>query len=389
MANVRRDYYEVLGISKGASESEIKHAFRKLSMQFHPDKQAGKSDAEKKEAEEKFKEIAEAYEVLSNKDKRAQYDQFGFDGPQSFGSKESGVDINEFMRRHASMFRGFGMAGGFDFGDFGFNEDDLRQNSEPPSQFVPEDGRHVSKNIDIDFKTSISGCTKEFDINATEQCPECNGSGIDNDAGIETCDMCHGSGMYTRKMGFTIIQQTCPKCHGHGHSAKPCKRCNGEKRIQTQKHVKLKIPAGIDNGQKLRVKDLGECGVCGGANGNLYVNVFVRSCSLFQRIGNNIKTKAYVSPIVATFGGTIEVPSPYGYCKLKVQPKTQSGAIATVKGKGINGLGNLIVELVIEPFNNLTSEQKKQLEAFSKTMTDNNFPLAEKAKQEAQAYFAN
>lgn len=382
MAN-RRDYYEVLGVKKDASDADIKSAFRKLSMKWHPDKQVGKSDAEKKEAEDKFKEIAEAYDVLSDKDKRAQYDQFGFDGPQSFGG--SGMDMHDFMRRHASMFGDmfdFGMGGG---SPFGFRFGGMHQ-QQPSSPFVPEDGSHISMNLEIDFKTSISGCTKEFDLNLTEQCPTCNGSGIDNSAGIDTCPMCNGTGMYTMSRGFAMISQTCPKCHGAGHSAKPCPKCHGEKRVQVKKHLKLKVPAGVDNGQKLRVKDFGVCGVCGGANGNLYVNIYVKPCSLFERIGNNIKTKAYVSPIVATLGGTIEVPSPYGYCKLKVPPKTQSGATATVKGKGVNG-GNLQVELVIEPFNNLSNEQKKLLEELEKTMTKDNFPLSEKAKQESTAYF--
>lgn len=380
----KQDYYDILGVNKNATDDEIKHAFRKLSRIHHPDMQSGKSDDEKKYHEEKFKEIAEAYEVLSDKSKRANYDQFGFEGPSSFGG--GGMDMGEFMRRHASMFRGFGFGFGDDddgFNPFGFGG--MRQaHREAPDPNQPENGRNIQTRIEIDFKQAVNGMTKEFDISLSKPCPECNGTGVEKGSSIEQCPHCHGQGMLMQQQrtpfGMSITQSMCPYCHGSGYSVKRCKKCNGERRIPSKKHIKLKIPAGIDTGERLRLKGMGECGVCGGADGNLYADIVVKKSELFERYGAHVTIHVPISPIVATLGGKIEVPSPYGYVKVSVPASIKSGYQLVVKGKGIKtdvNTGNLVVVLDIEGMTKLTDEQKELLEKLSKTITDEN--VVEKA----------
>jgi len=391
MAN-KRDYYEVLGINKNASESDIKSSFRKLSRQYHPDMQSGKSDAEKKSAEEKFKEIAEAYEVLSDKDKRANYDQFGFNGPQmqnGFG----GFDMNDFMSRHASMFSGMFSHG---FNPFGFGFDEDRQFAKStPNPNSPEDGRNVQVNVKISFKEMISGCTKTFDLNISDPCPECNGTGVEKGSKVEKCQYCHGQGMITEKTqhGFMISMTTmpCPHCHGQGYSMKVCKRCNGQKRIPAKKHISVKIPQGISDGQRLRLKGMGECGVCGGQNGHLYANVIIENSNLFERNGVNVTIKMPISPLIAALGGTIDVPSPYGYCKVKIPKGTKTNDRIVVNGKGIKTdaiVGNLVVIVEIDTLTDLNSEQRKVLEDLQKSLTDKNLIQTEKMTAIAREFYS-
>ena len=386
----KRDYYEVLGVSKNATDQDIKSAFRKLSRKWHPDMQAGKSDADKKAAEEKFKEIAEAYEVLSDKDKRANYDQFGFDG-QHMQSGFNGFNMSDFMRRHASMFGGM-----FDddFDPFGFNEG-MGSHKKQPTFGQSEDGRNVQVNIKVSFKEMANGCTKDFDINLSDPCPECNGTGVEKDSKVEECPHCHGQGMVTERIqrGFMISMTTmpCPHCHGQGYSMKLCRRCNGEKRISAKKHISLKIPQGAENGLRLRLKEMGECGVCGGRNGNLYANVSVEESRLFKRHGADVEAVMPISPVLAALGGTVEVPSPYGYCKVKVPAETKSGDTVVVKGKGLKTnvcTGNLIVKLVIIALSNLDDTQKKLLNQLQMTLTDDNLESVKQHKKEVSEYYA-
>lgn len=388
MAN-KRDYYEVLGVSKNATDQEIKSAYRKMAVRYHPDKQAGKSDVEKKEAEEKFKECSEAYEVLSDKSKRANYDQFGFEGPSSFGG--GSMDMGEFMRRHASMFSGFGFDD--DFNPFGFGNMH-HQHREAPNPNQPENGRNIQTRIEIDFKQAVNGMTKEFDIGLSEPCPECNGTGVEKGSNVEQCPHCHGQGMMTQKQrtpfGISIVQSMCSHCGGSGYTVKHCKKCNGAKRVPVKKHIKLKIPAGTDTGTRLRLKGMGECGVCGGADGNLYADIVVRKSDLFERHGVNAVVHVPISPIVATLGGKIEVPSPYGYVKVAVPAGIKSGYQLTVKGKGIKtdaAVGNLIVVLDIEGLVSLTVEQKELLEKLSKTVVDDNISGKAALDAKAQAFY--
>ena len=385
----KKDYYEVLGVNKNATDAEIKTAFRKLSRKYHPDMQAGKSESEKKNAEVKFKECAEAYEVLSNKDKRANYDQFGFNGPQmSQGNPFSGFDMGDFMSRHSSMFGDmFGDFGGMHF-SFGGNEEP--KNKEPDYN-QPENGQNVQLAIDITFKEAIHGCEKSFDIKLTKQCNCCHGTGIESGFKPTTCNKCGGKGrvIQTTKHGCMISQtiSDCPECNGSGYKIKTCKKCNGSKRLQDIKHITVKIPAGIDNGQRLRIVGKGHCGVKGGVDGNLYILVNIIPQNVFVRNGLNVTTKLNIDPITATLGGKVKVASPYEFFDIEIPSKTQSGKKIVINGKGIrtnSNIGNLIVEVNIAPFENLTSEQKKLLSDLNTKFTSLNFPLKEQYEQQAK-----
>ena len=395
MAN-KRDYYEVLGVSKTASDQEIKGAFRKLSRKWHPDMQSGKTESEKKEAEEKFKECAEAYEVLSNKEKRENYDRFGFEGARMQGESPFGgaFDMNDFMRRHGGMFSSF-FNGGFDddFGPFNPFGGGGRTRQSPPDPSSPEDGRDVRIKIDLPFKDSIFGCTKEFEIGLSNECHSCHGKGIKDGSEVKQCPHCKGSGMVTQRVqqGFmmSIMTSPCNHCGGSGYIYDKCPVCNGSRRIPAKKKISVNIPAGIETGQKLRVRGSGECGVCGGAAGDLYIHVNVGSSDVFERDGLNLIITQHISPVIATLGGKIDVPTPYGFCKLKVPECSYSGKSLVLPGKGLktsSGIGDLIVKIIIEPLANASSEQKKILEQLQKTMSSDNMRLAKEEKMKAEAF---
>ena len=391
MAN-KRDYYEVLGVSKDATEQEIKSAYRKLAVRYHPDKQAGKSDAEKKEAEEKFKECSEAYEVLSDKDKRANYDRFGFDGPQSRGFGE--FDMGEFMRNHGGMFHSF-FGDDDDFGPFGFGS--RRQKKNPaPNACYPEDGNDVRLKISLPFKDVVFGKTREFDIQLDEECPKCHGKGIKEGSEVKECPHCHGSGMIEERIqqGFmiSISSSPCYHCRGTGYIYDKCDHCHGEKRVSKSKHVSINIPAGIDVGQSLRVKGYGCCGICGGSAGDLYLFINnIEKSDLFEKEGLNLKVKWPISPIVASLGGKIEVASPNGMIKVKIPAGTVSGKVFRESGKGIkarNGIGDLLIEVYIEPFVNMTKDQEKIIEDLSKTISDSNLKKTQEMQLKAKNFLS-
>ena len=391
MAN-KRDYYEVLGVSKNATEQEIKSAYRKLAVRYHPDKQAGKSDAEKKEAEEKFKECSEAYEVLSDKDKRANYDRFGFDGPQSSGF--GGFDMSEFMRNHGGMFHSF-FGNDDDFAPFGFRS--RRQKKNPaPNMCYPEDGSDVRLKISLPFKDVVFGKTREFDIQLDEECPKCHGKGIKEGSEVKECPHCHGSGMIEERIqqGFmiSISSSPCYHCQGTGYIYDKCDHCHGEKRVSKSKHVSINIPAGIDVGQSLRVKGHGCCGICGGSAGDLYLFINnIEKSDLFEKEGLNLRVKWPISPIVASLGGKIEVASPNGMIKVKIPAGTVSGKVFRESGKGIkarNGIGDLLIEVYIEPFVNMTKDQEKIIEELSKTISDSNLKKTQEMQLKAKNFLS-
>lgn len=387
-----KDYYKILGVSKTATEDELKCAFRKLSMTWHPDRQAGKSDTEKKDAEEKFKEIAEAYSVLSDKDKRAHYDRFGtidgIGGTGGFsGSPFSGFSMHDFMSKMNSMngFNDFG----FDFGGTGPSH---RRDFDPNQ---PERGADLEYVVDITFKQSVFGCTKEFDLKLQKECADCNGTGFDPSIKPETCQHCQGTGTLQQQQrtpwGVSITQTTCPHCQGRGHSAKYCKTCHGEKRLPDDKHISVKVPAGINNGQRLRVVGKGQCGVCGGEDGNLYVRIRAQSSDVFDKIENDVYLNNFpISPIVATLGGKIEVPTLNGYKTLSIPAGTRNGQKFRISGQGCaspNGTGDFYVVVSIEPFDALTHEQKHQLEELQKTLSEKNNSKLVKLRENAEKFY--
>lgn len=395
----KRDYYDVLGVSKNATQDEIKKSFRKLSLQWHPDRQAGKSDKEKEEATKKFQEVAEAYEVLSDKDKRAHYDQFGFDGPSmsqgGFGG--GGFSMADFMKRHGGMFSSF-FGGGSPFGDdddaFGFGGFSSSRSNEAPDPTKPEDGRDVRLKINLPFKDAVFGKVHEFDIDLNEPCSKCHGSGVKDGAKPQKCPHCKGTGMFVERIqhGFmTSIQQgPCPHCNATGYIFDKCDACNGQKRVQKNKHVSVRIPAGIEAGQKLRVKGFGECGTCGGQNGDLYLYInSIEKSDIFERMGNNLKLNWPISPIVATLGGKVEVLTPYGYEKVNVPAGTASGDVIVLKDKGIktkDATGNLMIVVIVEPIVNLTKEQKNLLMQLQKQLSSNNFKKEKLMRQKADEF---
>ena len=365
----KRDYYEDLGVKKDATDDELRADYRKLAVRYHPDR------CKDKDATAKFQEISEAYEVLHDKEKRAKYDQFGFDGPSAAGFNPSGFNPFDMFRAH------FGS--GFmddDFGGFGSMFGHRQQPSREPDFDSPEDGHDIQLDMQLPFKDVLYGCTKEVDIDLDEPCSSCGGRGIEKGSTLTKCSHCGGSGqiVHTQHNGFMMSQtiSVCPYCHGQGASAKPCKKCNGHKRVSAKKHLSIKIPAGIDNGQRLRVAGKGECGIKGGHDGDMYIRVAVEPSKLYERSGLNLKTIVPIDAVTATLGGKVEVQTPWEKTVVNVPAKTRSGDSKTLNGQGIrlqNGQkGYLLVEFKVMPFNSLTSQQTKLLEELKKTLSQKN-----------------
>lgn len=377
----KRDYYEVLGVSKNATQDELKKAFRKLSLSYHPDRQVGKSDAEKKAAEEKFKEVNEAYSVLSDKDKRAQYDQFGFDGPQGFANGPgAGFDPFSFFKSHFGGMGGFGSMFGDDDGPFGFGGGMHHQHQQATPDFdSPEEGRDIEVNVKIKFKEMLHDTVREFDFEGDEPCHACGGRGIKAGTTPTTCLRCSGSGriVQMQRNGFMMSQtiSACPDCHGQGVMADVCPTCSGSGRVSKKKHVSVKIPAGISSRQRLKIRDQGECGLKGGKNGDLYMRIFVEEPQDVTRENDNLKIELPLDPVTATLGGVAEVQTPWKLEKIKIPAGTISGKIFRLNGQGIKstrGNGDFLVKVVIEPLQNLSVDQRKKLEDIQKTLNSSN-----------------
>lgn len=374
----KRDYYEILGVSKTATQDELKKAYRKLSMQYHPDRQAGKSENEKKDAEEKFKEVSEAYSVLSDKDKRMHYDQFGFEETGTVGGGFGGFDPFEMFRQHfGGNSNPFDDDGSFGFGPFGFGGRHKQHKATDFNQ--PEDGDDIQLAMRLSFVESLYGCVKDIDITLTDQCSSCNGKGIESGSTPETCPTCHGSGQHVhiQKNGFMVSQTItiCPTCSGTGISAKPCPKCHGVKRVPAKKHITVKVPQGIADGMRLRVKGKGECGLKGGTDGDLYIAINIENNKLFSRNGLDLKTVVPLDPITASLGGKINVQTPWGIVKVNVPAKTSSGNIEIVKNHGVKTdkeSGNLIIEFKVSSLTNLNAKQTKLLDELKKTISTNN-----------------
>ena len=364
MADNKRDYYDVLGVGKGASADEIKKAYRSLAKKYHPDLNPGNAEAEKS-----FKEVNEAYDVLSDPEKRQKYDQFGhaaFD--PSAGAYGGG---------------GFGGGfGGFDFGDifssfFGGGSGGAR------SRNMPIDGDDILTRISISFEEAAFGCKKEVNFARVEGCPDCATTGAAKGTKPETCSTCRGSGTVTVQQnvgGFGRVQtqRECTSCHGTGKIIKkPCSNCNGKGYIKVNKRLEVNIPAGIDNGQRIVLRGQGSAGRNGGANGDLLIEVRVAPHKIFTRDGNDLYCEVPIRFTDAALGADIEIPILGGKSeKMEIPEGTQSGKVFTVKGRGIQDInnskrkGDLYVTVNIETPKNLTSEQKKLLKAFADTLGD-------------------
>ncbi len=361
----KRDYYEVLGVSKGASDDEIRKAHRKLAKKYHPD-----LNRDNPEAAEKFKELNEAYEVLSDKDKRAKYDQFGF----------AGVDPN-----YGAGQGGFG--GGFDMGDLGdifgsFFGGGFGGGSTRSRRNAPQRGETLQQRIMLSFEEAAFGCEKEITINRTETCEECGGSGAEPGTSPETCSNCRGSGVVTQTqrtpLGMFQTQGACPNCRGTGKIIrKPCKKCGGAGRVRKSKTLKVNIPAGIDDGQSIQLRGQGGAGVNGGPAGDVIVTISIRPHPIFTREGQDVVCEIPISFAQAALGDTLQVPTIDGKVSYDIPEGTQTGTVFRLKGKGIQnvngrGRGDQYVRVNIEVPRNLTHRQKELLREFENSTTDEN-----------------
>ncbi len=314
----KRDYYEVLGVPKAASVDDIKKAYRKLAMKYHPDRNPGD-----KEAEDRFKEAAEAYEVLGDEQRRGRYDQFGHDGVEGMGHAGQGFNSME------DIFASFGdvFGGGSIFDQFfgpGGGRGDRNQ------------GASLKLGLEIGFREAVAGSTNTIDLKRNELCETCKGSGAKAGSKPTTCRLCGGAGMVRQGQGFFVVQTNCPQCHGAGKViADPCATCRGNGVQPKKVTIKVRIPAGIEDGSRLRVAEEGEPGRNGAARGDLYVYVTVRPDPFFERHENDLACKVPITYAQATLGAEIEVPTLAGTAKLKIPSGTQSGEVLRMRGQGI------------------------------------------------------
>ena len=363
----KRDYYEVLGVSKNASEDEIKRAYKKLARKYHPDMNPGD-----KEAEEKFKEVNEANEVLSNPEKKAKYDQFGF----------AGVDPN-----YGAGQGGYGGAGGFDFGDLGdifgsfFGGGFGGGGRRNPN--APQRGESIRASLSVDFTEAAFGCEKSITIDRSEQCPTCKGKGCAPGTTPEVCTQCHGTGTVTQAQrtpfGMMQSQTVCPKCRGRGQIIhQPCPDCRGAGAVRKRRTIQVNIPAGIDNGQTISLRRQGHSGKNGGPAGDLLITVMVRPHEIFRRDGTAVFCEAPITFTQAVLGGTLEIPTIDGKVKYDIPEGTQTGTVFRLRGKGIpvlngRGRGDQYVTVNIETPRNLNREQKEALKKFSESLGEGNY----------------
>jgi len=353
MAENKRDYYEVLGLQKGASADEIKRAYRKLAMKYHPDR-----NPDDKTAEEKFKEVGEAYEVLSDEEKRSRYDQFGF----------AGVDPNYGAGAGGAGYGGFG---GFGFGDLFNDLGDLFGTGRRSTRNGPRPGEHVGVRLDLTFEEAAFGAEKEVSAMRIENCSACNGSGS-ADGVIETCSVCHGAGQVRTTqnfMGMTMQSSSvCPQCSGRGKMVKnPCTTCRGKGKVRRSRKFKVKIPAGVDIGHVVPLRGQGSVGSNGGPNGDLMVEINIKRHRIFERDNLDVLCEVPISFTQAALGAEIEVPTLDGKEKFQIPEGTQTGKTFTIFGKGVPYVhnpkrrGNHLFTVVVETPTKLSKEQKELL----------------------------
>ncbi|MEI7844114.1 MAG: molecular chaperone DnaJ [Gallionellaceae bacterium] len=374
----KKDYYAVLGINKDASDDEIKKAYRKLAMKHHPDR-----NPDNPKAEEHFKEAKEAYETLSDGQKRAAYDQYGhaaFEAGGMGGGNPFGAG-------------GAGGAGGFDFGDiFGDIFGGARGGRSQAHR-----GSDLRYNLEITLEEAARGAQKQIRIPTMEECEPCKGSGAKAGTTATTCQTCAGHGQVRMQQGFFSVQQTCPRCHGNGKQiSSPCGSCHGTGKIKQHKTLEIKIPAGIDTGMRLRHSGHGEAGSHGAPHGDLYVEIHIRPHNVFQREGDDLHCEMPISFATAALGGEIEIPTLDGKASIKIPAETQSGKIFRLRGKGIKGMrtnahGDLNCHVIVETPAKLTDRQKELLEEFeaiSKGDAARHSPRAHSFLDKVKAFFS-
>jgi molecular chaperone DnaJ len=355
----KRDYYEVLGVNKSANKEEIKKAYRKLALKFHPDKNKGD-----KAAEEKFKEASEAYHVLSDDKRKSNYDQFGHAAFQ--GGGQGGFGNFDFSSSFSDIFEDvFG-----DFGDFGFGGGRSRRGR------TNNRGSDLRYDVSIELNDAFTGTEKNINYTTYKKCKTCSGSGAKPGSKPTSCNYCNGQGKVRSSQGFFTIQQTCPECSGEGEKiSNPCSSCTGMGKTQSNESVAVKIPKGVDDGTRIRLAGRGEAGTKGGSNGDLYLFVSVEPHSIFKRSEENLYYELPISIADAALGATVEVPSiDGGRTRIKIPSGTQSGKQLRLKGKGMpilrrNITGDLYIRIITEVPTSLTKKQKELLVEF-KTLED-------------------
>ena len=388
----KRDYYEVLGVAKTASADEIKSAYRKLAMKYHPDRNPGD-----KAAEEKFKEAAEAYDVLHDPEKRQRYDQFGHQAFQggAGGYGPGGMNMDDIFSMFGDIFggRGGGFSGGFGGFEEMFGGGRRQQRRADPNG--PRRGDDMTFRLEIDFDEAIFGSEREWELTVPEQCSECGGTGAAAGSRRVTCKTCGGAGVVIGGSGFFQVRQTCPTCGGEGSVLeKPCRKCRGTGHVSAPRKIALKIPAGVDDGSRLRLAGKGGGGLRGGENGDLYVQLSVRESDIFEREGQYLGVDIPVSPVLAARGGTVSVPTPEGEAQLKIPAGTPNGKVFRLRGKGVPSLrggpaGDLDARIVFEVPTNLDRKQRAALEEFQKLSSASTFPAAQSFANKTKVFFAH
>ncbi|AZN37845.1 molecular chaperone DnaJ [Iodobacter ciconiae] len=372
----KKDFYDTLGVNRDAGDDEIKKAYRKLAMKYHPDR-----NPDSKDAEEKFKEGKEAYEVLSDAQKRAAYDQYGHAGlDQQSGMGGGGAGFGDAF---SDIFGDiFGAAGG---GGRGGRSNVYR-------------GADLRYNLEISLEEAARGVERQIKIPSHEECGSCHGSGAKAGTQAKTCHTCGGHGQVRVSQGFFSLQQTCPTCHGSGkYIPDPCRPCSGTGRVSTHKTLAVKIPSGVDEGDRIRLSGEGEAGVNGGPSGDLYVVIHVKAHSVFQRDGNDLHCEMPISFTIAALGGEIEIPTLDGKARITIPAETQSGQQFRLRSKGIKGVrsaitGDLMCHVILETPVKLTSRQKellKEFEEISQGDSDKHNPRAKSFMDKVKDFFAS
>lgn len=384
----KQDYYEMLGVSRDASEADIKKAYRKLALKYHPDRNQGDKDAE-----QRFKEISEAYEVLSDAKKREQYNRFGHEGmksqfgPGGFDFSRDFTHASDLQDILGSLFGGGGGGGGGIF-------DELFGGGRRRSRTGPQRGADLRFDLEIDLEEAAYGSEREITLPIGADCDQCNGSGVARDSRKETCQHCAGHGTVVSGGGFFQVRQTCPICRGQGSIIRnPCKACNGSGRVKSRRRLSLRIPQGAETGLRLRVTGKGEDGARGGPAGDLYVILHVRPHDLFERRGDDLHCDVPVTYEDAALGGETRVPTLDGYAKLKLSAGTPSGKVFRLRGKGLAnvegyGRGDMHARVVVDVPRKLSGAEKKLLKQLRELQDESHYSQRGQFQKRVEAFYA-